>query len=290
MTVLIISSTEDPAGTNIKNELLLKLDWEEIGTFFNNPVYQTAAIKNVIMLSINDRTIHHENIDKEVEKQLRIKPKQAIFISRHSSKTGQPTLTTHPIGNYGKAEFGGKTRTIIPSSPRLMTQLLREIKGNAIEAELYHEVCFEVTHHGPFLSIPTLYAEVGSNEEEWNKSKPASIIAKSVIDLLNNYHYETDLPKDIPVIVGIGGGHYAPRFTDVILEKNVAFGHMIPTYQIKAGNIDQSMIQQAIDKTPNAKGVYFHRKALKKSQITHYKKICKENDINVFSSKDFSDL
>jgi D-aminoacyl-tRNA deacylase len=131
---------------------------------------------------------------------------------------------------------------------------------------------------------------VGSNEEEWKKSKPASIIAKSVVDLLSNFHYEADLPKDIPVIVGIGGGHYAPRFTDVILEGNVAFGHMIPTYQIRAGNIDDAVFQQAIDKTPNVKGVYFHRKALKKSEITYYKKICKENNINVFSSKDFSDL
>lgn len=290
MTVLIISSTEDNAGTNIKKELLQKLDWEEIGTFFNNPVYQRTAIKNVIMVSINDRTIHHENIDKEVEEQIGIKPKQAIFISRHSSKTGQPTLTTHPIGNYGKAEFGGKTRTIIPSSPRLMTQLLREISNNAKKAELYHEVCFEVTHHGPFLSIPTLYTEVGSNEEEWKKSKPASIIAKSLVDLLNNYNYEQDLPKDIPVLVGIGGGHYAPRFTEIILEKNVAFGHMIPTYQIRAGNIDEAIIQQAIDKTPNTIGVYFHRKALKKSEITHYKKMCKESDIKVFSSKNFSNL
>ncbi|MBN2604039.1 MAG: D-aminoacyl-tRNA deacylase [Candidatus Thermoplasmatota archaeon] len=285
MTVLIISSTEDPAGTNIKKELLLQLDWEEIGTFFNNPVYKTIAIKNVIMLSINDRTIHHENIDLEIEKQLGIKPKQAIFISRHSSKTGQPTLTTHPIGNYGNAEFGGKTRTIIPCLPRLMTQLLREISKNAKKAELCHEVCFEVTHHGPFLSIPTIYAEVGSNEEEWKKSKPASIIAKSLVYLLNNYLYEQDLPKDIPVLVGIGGGHYAPRFTDIILGKNVAFGHMIPTYQIRAGNIDEAIIKQAIDKTPNAAGVYFHRKALKKSEITHYKKMCKENDIKVFSSK-----
>ncbi len=290
MTVLIISSTEDPAGTNIKKELLQQLDWEEIDTFFNNPVYNSVTIKDLIMVSINDRTIFHENIDKEVEEQLGLKLKQVIFISRHSSKTGQPTLTTHPIGNYGKAKFGGNNETLIPCSPRLMTQLLREIKKNSTEAKLYHEVCFEVTHHGPFLSIPTLYTEVGSNEEEWNKSKPASIIAKSVVDLLSNFHYEADLPKDIPVIVGIGGGHYAPRFTDVILEKNVAFGHMIPTYQIKAGNINEETIKQAISKTPNAKGVYFHRKALKKSQITHYKKICKENDINVFSSKDFTDL
>lgn len=290
MTVLIISSNEDPAGTNIKKGLLEQLDWEEIDTFYNNPVYRSTAIENVVMVSINDRTIHHENIDKEIEKQIGIKPKEAIFISRHSSKTGQPTLTTHPIGNYGEAQFGGKKRSLIPSLPRIMTQLLREIKKNASEAELYHEVCFEVTHHGPFLSIPTLYVEVGSNNEEWKKTKPASIIAKSVVHLLNNFLYEKDLPKEIPVIVGIGGGHYAPRFTDVILEKNVAFGHMIPTYQIQAGNIDEAILQQAIDKTPNSQGVYFHRKALKKSQITEYKNMCKEIGIPVFSSKDFSNI
>ena len=242
------------------------------------------------MITINDRTIKHENIEQEIQQKLKIKPRQAIYITRHRSKTGEPTLTTHPIGNYGKAKFGGKNRTLTPSAPRLMTQLLRMIKNNAEIENTYHKVCFEVTHHGPYLSIPTLFTEVGSSQEEWKKQKPAEIIAKSLLVLFNNYQYEQDLPKDIPVIIGIGGGHYAPRFTDIALSKKVAFGHMIPSYQIDEGNINDDILKKTIEATPDVEGVYLLKKALKKSQVTEYKRWFQNQNIAVISSKELKDL
>ncbi|EMR73413.1 hypothetical protein MBGDN05_00564 [Thermoplasmatales archaeon SCGC AB-539-N05] len=290
MTLLIVSSNEDPASTNIKKGLLKQDTWDEIDTFYNNTVYRHSTMKDVIVVTINDRTIRHENLDKEVEKELGMKPKQAIFISRHRSKTGEPTLTTHPIGNYGEAQFGGKTRTLSKSSPRLMTQLLRIIKKNAEQEKLYHEVCLEVTHHGPYMNIPALFAEVGSIEEEWKKQKPADIVAKSVLELLESYHYEEDLPSDIPVLIGIGGGHYAPRFTDVVFEKKAAFGHMIPTYQMKPEDIDGEMLEKALQATPNVQAAYIHRKSLKKSQVSEYKEWFQNRGIPVISSKELQDL
>lgn len=290
MTVLIISSTEDPAGTNIKKGLLKKDTWEKVNTFCNNPVYQNKSIKELIMITINDRTIRHENIDKEAEEELGIKPKQAIFISRHKSKTGEPTLTTHPIGNYADAQFGGKPKTLIESSPRLSTELLRLIKKNAEKAKTYHKVCFEVTHHGPYLNIPTLYAEVGSSQEEWEKTEPADIVAESLLDLFNKHLYEEEFPDDIPVLLGIGGGHYAPRFTDVALEKKAAFGHMIPSYHIDAGNINNEILEKTIKAIPNLYGVYLHKKALKKSKVAEFKNYFQEKNIPVVSSKQLDNL
>lgn len=290
MTVLIISSTEDPASTNIKKALLKQNNWEEINSFYNNKVYRHNTMKDVVIATVNDRMIRHENLDKEIEEKLGLKPKQAIFISRHTSKTGEPTLTTHPIGNYGKAEYGGKSNTLTKSSPRLMTQLLRILKKNAKQAKLYHKVCFEVTHHGPYLSIPALFIEVGSDKNEWKKQEPANIVAKSVLELLKSYHYETDLPDNIPVLIGIGGGHYAPRFTDIILEKRAAFGHMIPTYQIKAGNINDELLEKALQSTPNAEAIYLHRKALKKSQVTEFREWFQNKGIPVISSKELQNL
>lgn len=290
MTILIINSTEDPAGTNIKKGLLKQDKWQEINKLYENPVYQNISKKEIILVTINDRTIRHENIDKEIEQKLNIKPKQTIFISRHRSKSGEPTLTTHPIGNYAEAQFGGKTKTLTQSSPRLTTELLRILNHNAKQAKTYHKVCFEVTHHGPYLETPTLFAEVGSTEEEWVKTEPADIVAKSIIDLFEKYLYEEDLPRDIPVLIGIGGGHYAPRFTDMALNKKCAFGHMIPTYHIKPGNIDYQIIEEAIKKTPNCQGAYIHKKSLKKSQVTEYKKMLQEHNIKIFSSKELMDL
>ena len=164
------------------------------------------------------------------------------------------------------------------------------MKKNAKQAELYHKVCFEVTHHGPYLKTPTLFVEVGSNEEEWKNKEPAKVVAKSVLELLESYHYEKDITEDIPILIGIGGGHYAPRFTDVILEKNAAFGHMIPHYQIEAKNINTEMFEKALQATPNVNGVYINKKTLKKSQVTEFKNFFEKIGIPVISSKELENL
>jgi D-aminoacyl-tRNA deacylase len=290
ISVLIVSSNKDPASINIKNGLLEISNWEEIDIFQKNSVYRHSEMKDVIIVTINDNKITHENLEKEIDEILDLKPKQAIFLSRHRSKTGEPTLTTHPIGNYGEAQFGGKKRMLSKASPKLMTHLLRNLKKNAEIEKLYHKVCLEVTHHGPYMNIPTLFVEVGSTELEWEKQKPANVVAKSILELLDMYHYEEDFLDNIPVLVGLGGGHYAPRFTEVVLEKKVAFGHMIPSYHIEAGNINDVMLQKAMYETPNAKGIYIHRKSMKKSQVTEFRNWFEDKGISVISSKELSDL
>jgi D-aminoacyl-tRNA deacylase len=290
MTVLIVSSTEDPASTNIKNSLLEQTTWEEQGTFYNTPVFRHTSMNNLVIVTIPDKKIRHENIDTEIYEQLHIEPKIAIFLSRHRSKMGEPTLTVHPIGNYGDAKFGGKPKTLIPAAPRMMTHLLRLIKKNLQPTDLKYQVCFEVTHHGPFLKIPTLFVEVGSTEIQWQQQEPASLIASSLLELLAKYHYEEEYPNDIPVLLGIGGGHYAPRFTEVALAKKIAFGHMIPTYQIDGGNIDDEILEKTIQATPNINGVYLHKKELKKSQVTHYRNWFENKGISIISSKNLPDL
>jgi D-aminoacyl-tRNA deacylase len=290
MTVLIVSSTEDPASSNIKNSLLEQTTWEEHGTFYNTPVYRQTSMKDLVIVTIPDKKIRHENIDTEVFEQLRIEPRIAIFLSRHRSKIGEPTLTVHPIGNYGDAKFGGKPKTLVPAAPRMMTHLLRLIKKNLQPTDLKYQVCYEVTHHGPFLKIPTLFVEVGSTEIQWQQKEPASIIALSLLELLAKYHYEEEYPNDISVLLAIGGGHYAPRFTEVALAKKVAFGHMIPTYQIEGGNIDDEILEKTIQATPNVKGIYLHKKELKKSQVTQYRNWFENKGIPIISSKDLPDL
>jgi D-aminoacyl-tRNA deacylase len=122
------------------------------------------------------------------------------------------------------------------------------------------------------------------------KKEPASVVAKSLLELLENYHYEEDFPSNIPVLIGIGGGHYAPRFTEVALAKSVAFGHMIPSYQIEDENIDDEILEKTIQATPGVKGVYLHKKELKKSQVSEYKKWFEERGIPAISSKELQDV
>jgi D-aminoacyl-tRNA deacylase len=104
------------------------------------------------------------------------------------------------------------------------------------------------------------------------------------------YHYEEDFPRDIPVLIGIGGGHYAPRFTDIAFEKKVAFGHMIPSYHINSGAIDWTILEQTIQTTPDFYGMYLHKKALKKSQVTEFKQLFNAHGVPVISSVDLLNL
>lgn len=290
MTVLVISSSEDPASTNMKNSLLELSSWEERGTFYDAPVFSHRTMNDVVMVTIPDKKIRHENIDSEVHEHLHIEPKIAIFLSRHRSKMGEPTLTVHPIGNFDNAEFGGIPTTIVPSAPRMMTHLLRLISKHLHATDLPYKVCYEVTHHGPFVKIPTLFAEVGSTEIQWQQKEPASVIAAALLELLSLHHYEDDYPKDTPVLLGLGGGHYAPRFTDVALQKNVAFGHMIPTYKIDGGTITEDILEKTIQATPDVTGVYLHKKDLKKSQVTYFRTWFQNRGLPPISSKDLPDL
>lgn len=284
MTVLLVSSTEDPASTNIKNSLLEQTTWDEYGAFCDSAVFRHSVMKDLILVTIPDKKIRHENIDIEIQQQLHLDPRIAIFLSRHRSKMREPTLTVHPIGNYSEAEYGGQPKTLVPAAPRTMTSLLRLIKKNLKTTDLDYQVCYEVTHHGPYLKIPTLFVEVGSTEVQWQQKEPASIIATALLELFSQYQYEEEYPKDIPVLIGIGGGHYAPRFTDVAFQKNIAFGHMIPSYHLNSENIDWTMIQKAIQATPNFSGVYLHKKALKKSQVTSFKQVLYDHTVPVVSS------
>lgn len=285
-STVIISSTQDPASTNMKSCLLDESSWEEGATFFNEVTYKHSHFEQVYMVTISDKTILHEHLEEELLDHLQLRPSRLIFISRHRSKTGEPTLTTHPIGNYGVAEFGGKSSTLTPSLPYEMARLLRSIHVKAKEANLQHHVCYEVTHHGPYLQIPTLFAEVGSDEREWQNMDACRVVALSVLELLEQLPQQHD---DI-ALVGIGGGHYAPRFTEICLQKHAAFGHMMPSHHIKSESIDKEMIKKTLEATPGVQAIYIHRKALKKSEVSILKGLCEEINIPVVSSNDLPDL
>jgi D-aminoacyl-tRNA deacylase len=285
MSVVLISSTTDAASINIKNNLLQQSCWEEVSEFCQHPVYQCTQPPFMYLITINDNKIFHEHIDKEIQNTLDIQPTMAIFLSRHRSKSMISSLSVHPIGNYGEAKFGGKNKTLVYAHPHFMTGMLRSIKKNAPSYLKEYQICFEVTHHGPYLEIPTVFVEIGSTEKKWNDPNLGQIIACSVLEVLQKTNKD-----DCIAVVGVGGGHYAPRFSDVAFEKKVAFGHMIPKYQIDQGTIDIHSYKDALKKTPHAKGVYIHKKSFKKSEVTQLVKLFKKHNIDVFSSNDFSDV
>jgi D-aminoacyl-tRNA deacylase len=243
------------------------------------------------MVTINQYHLYYDNIDQRVTKELTkqgldFKPAIVIFPSKHRSASGMKTLTVHPIGNYNKAEYGGKPEELVPAAPHLMSMAYRKLHNNALELNLKHAVTFEVTHHGPYLETPSFFIEIGSDEAAWIDEVSAAAIAKTIVNVLElNLK---DRCKGFPVAIGVGGGHYAPRHSDVVRKKCVSFGHMIPNYALEG--ISNKMLSRALERTPEVKLVYFHKKALKKDRYRTLRSWFENEGFSVVSSSDLEDI
>ncbi len=245
---LIVTSSEDNASMNIRARLLELAGWEESGTFEGK---SALSHRDFVMVQADRMHLDEDDIDLRAKAALARDVEVVVFASRHRSEKRIPTLTVHPIGNFSSADYGGRPGALCPTAPHLMTSALRNLKRNA--QGLSWDVSFETTHHGPTVSSPVFYIEIGSYEELWDRKEAAEAIAKSILGIE---------PREDPVVLCVGGGHYAPRFTEVALSRRMSVGHMAANYALEALSTD--MISQMSDKSMSAKKVYFHRKGMPK--------------------------
>ncbi|MFQ6012995.1 MAG: D-aminoacyl-tRNA deacylase [Thermoplasmata archaeon] len=245
--IVIVASLPDVASANIRRRLLERASWEEYGAFEGRPVYRR---EDRLLVTIEDLHLDRDGLDREIRKALAVDPEVLVFASRHSSRSGIPSFTVHPLGNFGTAEFGGRPERLVPTSPAWMTQALRLLRERA--APFRRAVTFEATHHGPYLETPAFFVELGSDPAQWVEEGPAAVVADTLLAL----H-----PAEHPVLVGVGGGHYVPRMTDVALGRGVSFGHLIPSYAVET--LSEAVFGEAVAKTPGATLAYVHRKALR---------------------------
>jgi D-aminoacyl-tRNA deacylase len=245
---LIVTSSEDPASMNIRARLLERSGWSDKGSFDAHPA---MTRDDFLMVQVDRIHLEEELIDERVSKALGTTAEVVIFASRHRSESKIPTLTVHPIGNFSSADLGGRTRTLCRSAPQLMTSALRTLSAKG--KGLGFNISFETTHHGPFVNSPAFYIEIGSHEELWGREDAAEAIAESIVSVKD---------EGYPVIICAGGGHYAPRFTEVALSKKVAIGHMAANYALDA--LKSDMIEQMASKSAGATKIYFHKKGMPK--------------------------
>jgi D-aminoacyl-tRNA deacylase len=173
-----------------------------------------------------------------------------IFASKHKSKDMRAILTVHSTGNVNEAKFGGTPRKLSQAAPQAVRSLLRSLK-TLTENEEY-EVTLECTHHGPSdIDVPSVFIEIGSNEPQWLDEVAGRIVANAILLLKDD---------GSPVAVGLGGTHYAPRQTALILSTDVTFGHIFPTHALN--DLDESMIRQAFAGSC-ADFAYLDRKSMK---------------------------
>lgn len=223
---LVVCSESDTAGQNIKNNLLTFADFEEkdVGEF------RLYLSDEFCIAETKERLIYADYIDQKLAKYIDFE--EILFASRHSSKDGRKIFTVHVSGNVGTADFGGKPYSLAKPSPQTMKNYVLALKDR-LERKPEFEFTMEVTHHGPSeISKPSAFYEIGSTEEEWRDEEAAEIVAESMVEAIRAEK------RDWNVAVGVGGTHYAPRQTEIILTTTFTFGHNFAKYTFEHLNTE----------------------------------------------------
>jgi D-aminoacyl-tRNA deacylase len=237
--ILLVSSSKDTAGTNIANHILQQYTFNETNqTFQETPVYH-AEINNkkVTCITLKEEAVNAQDLPKNFPNAELI-----VFISRHSSQSGTPTLSVHTPGNLSTAELGGLPRTLSVSPANAMCDALKALMRLKQEKRLNYEVSYECTHHGPSLNVPTMFVELGSSEKQWSDSAAAGAVAQAAMEAIANFGKSKQ-----PAVLGIGGTHYNQKFTNMALNNEAVFSHMIPKYALS--QIDTEILRQCVEKT-----------------------------------------
>jgi len=234
----VIVSKKDVASINISKVLLFEYKWEKKGDAYIHG--------NRLLYFIEDEHLYHDNVDKEIE-ELGYEIDAVIFASRHSSSQERKTLSVHPIGNFGKALYGGKSKQLVKTNPWLMRHALQLLKE---KNKIGYSVSYEATHHGPWLEKPSFFIEVGSTSRQWNDMQACHVVAEAIMEMKEE--------RKGKIAIGIGGGHYAPRFTDIALKHGIAFGHIAAKYAIE--HLNEEMLKKMVEATHDCEAAYFHGK------------------------------
>ena len=146
-------------------------------------------------------------------------------------------MSTHCIGNWGKAELGGRDKTLVPANSFLIKNFLLGLQQQKEEKQLDYEVCLEAVHHGPSLSKPTAFIELGSSEKQWRDKKAAGAIAEVILN-------RTSIEGNFKSAIALGGSHYCPEFTKLVLRTDWALGCICPQYALPL--FDEEMLSRAV--------------------------------------------
>jgi D-aminoacyl-tRNA deacylase len=269
----IICSALDQASQNIKNCLLNIRKWQPVS---HDKDCSVVEYRDFRIVEISESLIHQDGIDKKL-KAWGFPANLIIFASKHRSKDGRAILTVHSTGNVNEARFGGFRKKLAAAAPQAASSLLRSLKILAENEE--YEVSLECTHHGPSdIDIPSVFIEIGSSESQWMDEVAGRMIANAILMLKDN---------DLPVSVGFGGTHYAPRQTSMILSANVTFGHIFPSHVLD--ELDEDIVRQAFMKS-RADFAYVDRKSMKGEQREKLRRMIENIGFKVLKESDIKDM
>ncbi len=234
--ILFIVSTKDTAGMNIAKQLIDQHNFEKLSEIFHKNAVYTKKFQNK---KIKLFFINTEIVDTQFLGDL-FNPKLFVFLSKHRSASGIPTLSVHTPGNIAEANFGGQSKKVSISPASAMKKALLEMAKLNDERELKYEVSYECTHHGPSLDVPAMFAELGSSPKQWKDIKAAEVVADAAMAVVSEF-------SSCSVALGIGGPHYNKKFTKLALGTQRAFGHIIPKYALPG--VDAEILKQCVERT-----------------------------------------
>jgi D-aminoacyl-tRNA deacylase len=267
--ILIVASNKDIASLNIRKQMLDHYSFDEKQeNFQSNPAYQIKIDnKNIELVTLNDESVQAQNLpDTFADLEL------IIFISRHSSLSGTPTLSVHTPGNLAQAELGGIPKKVSISPANAMRKALTTMMRLKDDLKIDYQVSYEATHHGPSLDVPTMFAELGSSPQQWQDAKAAEVVAHATMETVKQFG-----SKPVKAVLGIGGPHYNSKFTRMALESEVAFGHIIPKYAVPEA--DMNVLKQCVERTSErVENIILDWKGIKGEDKDHLIKTLMEMD------------
>jgi D-aminoacyl-tRNA deacylase len=253
VVTLIIVADDDIASTIQAEVLLERGGWESSPRVSDCPVWSNGAAR---LWWRPARALWDDSLDVEWRTNTGEEPQELIFLSRHVAASGRPSLTLHSIGVPAEsplgeqAQYGGLKGRCVPPNPRIAA-LFRLLEQTAAEHQLIDEfdITLEATHHGPWAETPSLFVEIGSTESEWGRRDAAEAWGDVLTvglgldggagigawDLLTEQQR-----AEQKVLVGLGGGHYTPRHTDVVRKTDCWLGHLLAGYALPMDAFDTS--------------------------------------------------
>ena len=323
MVTLLIVSELDIASTIQGDALLARGGWSHRDEVEGGKVWQHEC-GHVWLWWFGEGFLMEDELDSRFSNGCGISVDEVIFLSRHFAASGRPSLTLHVIGVPGeiphgeKSEHGGIKGEVMLPNPRFASwyRLMCEA-AHRYELVPEFELTIETTHHGPCLSVPTMFIEIGSSETHWGRRDAAEAWADVMVaglgldggDGVGNWASLTaENQRDAKIMIGIGGGHYAPRHTDVLRKTDCWAGHQVANYALEmqkpeedgwdpeTGALPQGAwnhaIRVSVESTRRAFSggevmVHLDRKSFKGWQRRVIKRLLNELDVPVGRTRDF---
>ena len=247
----LVASKQDPAS-NVMAEYLInqvgfsknKINYAQNRTRLNRDEDDFSEYRygnNITLhLSHNSSLLYLEELDENYPDS-----EAFIFLSRHSSESGIPTLTCHFTGNFSASNpYGGNPKELGICFPSLQKEYIKEI--NRVRSQVPdYEITIEATHHGPTsLKKPSIFVEIGSTPKHWADRHAASIACDSIISLITRKNTNTHCKN---VGIALGGTHYPAKFNQLLLKSDFGLAAVAAKHNLTT--IDESMMQQMISKS-----------------------------------------